>query len=575
MFRGRHATARIGLLTVMLLIVLACQTPKGYNNQTTESGSVSTGTNSTAVPVIRESLRPIPEGKAGGILRYAVAMKMSHYDLQQSTTYHNLNPQGPMYETLIRYNPLDGARSIVPGLAKGWEVSSDGKTYTFFLRGGVTFHDGTPLTSHDVKASWDRIVFPPPGVLSFRQYLFKDLITEVKVVDDLTVQFLLSEPRATFMKFVAIGWNVIYSKKSIDANDGDLRRCERCPGTGPFKFLSHTPGERIVLERYNSYWNKGLPYLDGIEMYHGSTTDRGAMLLTGKVDYARHIAPADLDLIEKLPNTKWTGVHYWNAYVYWFNMKRKPLDDPRIRKAMHMVIDKPGKTTAYSEFVYAPERAGWYPSTGVGGCCDRTQEELDRHLLWRSVDDHTIATAKALMVEAGYPSGIKGLTVIARGTAAADHLAPDKDVWERYLGIDVTIRGYDPSIYYDKAAEGNYDLTYGSWINYTDDPSDIWAKVLYPGASQNYSFYDNARVTALMREIDSESDPIARGKRITQMHNLLDEDPPFIVFSWHGVPDAWHQRVRGYPPEAPGGYLGGYLVVGQWDLVWIDDNARR
>jgi peptide/nickel transport system substrate-binding protein len=132
---------------------------------------------------------------------------------------------------------LDGGKTVIPDLAYQWEVSSDGLTYTFHLRDGVTFHDGAPLTAEDVKASFDHIIFPPAGILSPRKSVF-DAVKEVTVVDPLTVQFVLSAPRGFFLEAIASGWNVIYRKKTLEDNHFDLKRLKIAPGTGPFIFDS-------------------------------------------------------------------------------------------------------------------------------------------------------------------------------------------------------------------------------------------------------------------------------------------------------------------------------------------------
>jgi peptide/nickel transport system substrate-binding protein len=110
--------------------------------------------------------------KYGGVLRWAELADAPFFDLHQCDTAACATPLEPMYETLLRYNPLDGGQTIIPDLAYTWDMSSDGLTYTFRLRDGVKFHDGAPLTADDVKASFDHIIFPPAGILSPRKSVF-------------------------------------------------------------------------------------------------------------------------------------------------------------------------------------------------------------------------------------------------------------------------------------------------------------------------------------------------------------------------------------------------------------------
>ena len=154
-------------------------------------------------------------------------------------------------------------------LAHSWDISPDGKTYTFFLREGVQFHDGADFSADDVKATYDRIVNPPSGISIPRSSLFK-AVSEINVKDKKTIEFKLSSPRPAnyIMSAFASGWNVIVRKKTLEDNNYNLRRVMDYPGTGPFKHLRRVENEVWVFEKNKNYWNKGLPYLDGIEFYN-------------------------------------------------------------------------------------------------------------------------------------------------------------------------------------------------------------------------------------------------------------------------------------------------------------------
>jgi peptide/nickel transport system substrate-binding protein len=210
-----------------------------------------------------------PNPKPGGVLRVGLTNRPPHFDVHQSGTFNNLGAQGCMFDNLIRRDPRDSGKTIIPDLAHSWEISKDGKTYSFKLREGVQFHDGAELTSEDVKATFDRIVKPPSGVSIPRSVLFK-AVGEIKAPDKNTVQFVLAEPRPVnfMMSAIASGWNVILRKKILEDNQYNLRKVEVYPGTGPFKHNRRVENEVWVMEKNKNYWNKGLPYLDGVEFYH-------------------------------------------------------------------------------------------------------------------------------------------------------------------------------------------------------------------------------------------------------------------------------------------------------------------
>ena len=191
---------------------------------------------------------PEPNPKRGGNLRYGITMRPPHFDVHQSGTINNLGAQGCMFDNLIRHDPRDSGKTIIPDLAHSWEISKDGRTYTFLLRKGVQFHDGAELTADDVKATFDRIAKPPQGISIPRSVLFR-AVGEITAPDKYTVQFKLSEPRASsfMMAAIASGWNVIVRKKTLDDNGYNLRKVPDIPGTGPFRTVKYVENETRVL----------------------------------------------------------------------------------------------------------------------------------------------------------------------------------------------------------------------------------------------------------------------------------------------------------------------------------------
>src|ERR687884_1150949 len=237
---------------------------------------------------------PEPNAKRGGVLRYGLLSAPAHFDVHQSGTVSNIGTQGCMYDNLIRRDPRDSGQSIIPDLAHSWEIAKDGKTYTFFLRKGVKFHDGGDLTAEDVKATYARLIWPPAGFSSPRTPLFA-AVSEINVRDPYTIEFKLREarPKDFMLGAFASGWNIIVRKKTLEDNNYSLRTVEAFPGTGPFKHVKRVDKEVWILEKNPNYWNKGLPYLDRLEVYHLNpwSPDVAAALLGGKVDYARTVDP--------------------------------------------------------------------------------------------------------------------------------------------------------------------------------------------------------------------------------------------------------------------------------------------
>src|SRR5712691_12883252 len=179
---------------------------------------------------------PEPNPKRGGVLRMGMPLRAPHFDIHQAGTIFILGAAACMFDNLIRRDPHDGAKTIIPDLAHSWEIAEDGKTYTFFLRKDVLFNDGAELTSDDVKATFDRIAKPPKGISIPRSVLFK-AVSEINARDRYTVEFKLSEPRPIdfMMSAIASGWSVKVRKKTVEDNNYNLRKVVVYPGTGPFR----------------------------------------------------------------------------------------------------------------------------------------------------------------------------------------------------------------------------------------------------------------------------------------------------------------------------------------------------
>src|SRR5438094_126100 len=199
--------------------------------------------------------------RAGGELVYVVGSESPSYDAHREETFGLIHPAAPHYSTLLRVDPTDttGTR-IIGDLAESWTTSKDGLTYTFKIRRGVKFHDGSALTARDVKASYDKIINPPPGLTSPRKGQYA-VIEALEAPDAETVIFRLKHPSAGFLSGLASPWNWIY-KADILAKDPHWYE-KNVMGTGPFTFVEHVKGSHWVGKRFADYWDRGRPYLDG------------------------------------------------------------------------------------------------------------------------------------------------------------------------------------------------------------------------------------------------------------------------------------------------------------------------
>jgi peptide/nickel transport system substrate-binding protein len=433
------------------------------------------------------------------------------------------------------------------------------------LREGVQFHDGGELTSEDVKATFDRIVKPPSGVSIPRSVLFK-AVAEVKAPDKNTVQFVLSEPRPTsfMMSAIASGWNIILRKKTLEDNQYNLRKVEVYPGTGPFKHSRRVENEVWVMEKNKNYWNKGLPYLDGVEFYHTLpfSPEMGSAILSNRVDYVRVTDPVTARRAKQTPGM--TATDYYQSVIQatWVNTRKKPLDDPRVRRAMHLALDKAVLVDVVKDV--APMMVGGfiYPFSEFA----TPKDQLVKWLGYQEDQTAALKEAKALMTAAGHANGIKGLDYLVREVATCKLWSQALQAMLAQINIECKLRTVVESVWFDDTKNGNFDLAIGAIVSTLLDPSDYFNAWYGKDGPQNYSFWDNKEFQDLTLQIDREVDAKKRLELIRKAEEIMEKDPPLLPISWEKILDIWYNYVKGHNPYE---YFGLYDVV-RLDTIWLD-----
>ncbi|MEK7874174.1 MAG: ABC transporter substrate-binding protein, partial [Chloroflexota bacterium] len=211
-----------------------------------------------AAPATATPERP----RYGGVLTITSDLDPPHFDAQQQTSMNIGLLVSPAYSNLLYYDAETGSK-IMPELAEQWSVSPDALTYTFKLRKGVKFHDGTPLTPADVVFSLERMKTPPKGGLSASADLLVAL-DKVQTVGDDTITLTMKYAFAPLASTLVVNFTPIFSKAYVEKN-GDMKTTVM--GTGPFKFKSYTPSVSFDLVKNENYWIQGRPYLDGISVF--------------------------------------------------------------------------------------------------------------------------------------------------------------------------------------------------------------------------------------------------------------------------------------------------------------------
>jgi ABC-type transport system substrate-binding protein len=506
-----------------------------------------------------------PTAKRGGTLRYAVHNAPAHFDVHQSGTVANIGPQSPMYDTLLRRHPKDG-QTIIPDLASKWEISPDGKKYTFHLRKGVKFHDGADFTAEDVKATYERIARPPKGVVIPRTPLFAT-VGDIVVVDPHKIEFRLTEarPKAYMLGAFASGWNIIVRKKTLEDNQGNLRQVMNYPGTGPFRHVSRKDKEVWIMERNPNYWNKGLPYVDRLEVYHmfPFSPELGSSFLAGKVDYARLLDPVSWRKAKEMQGVTAAAFNQSVIQAFWMNMeKNKALANPKVRRAIHLAMDRPTLVEVVKDT--APMQVGGfvYPFHEMS----TPRAELAKKLGYQTDIKPAVQEARKLMKEAGYGNGLKNLDFVVRDIATFKLWAVAiQAMLKEHINVESNLRVVQTSVWFDEAQAGNFDLAISAIVSTLMDPSDIFSAWYGKDGPQNYSRWTNPAFHDLAHQVDRELDDAKRKALVRRAEDMLEQDPPLIPVAYEQIYDAWYNKVRGQNPST---FFGIYDVV-RWDTVWM------
>jgi peptide/nickel transport system substrate-binding protein len=300
--------------------------------------------------------------KKGGIMKFVVPDEPPSFDGHRETTFALIHPIAPFYSLLIRVPPDQPYKSgeFECDLCTEMPKPTDGgKTYTFKIKQGVKFHDGTPLTAQDIVATYKKIISPPEGVSSARK-AFYVMVDSVSASDDQTVVFKLKYPSGAFIPALANPYNFIYSKAKLDQ---DIHWYEKnIMGSGPFIFESREAGASIKAKRNPNYHAKGKPYLDGYEAIFAKKQSLRVQAIQGDraaIEFRGFPPNSRDDLVKALADKVTVQESNWNCVLILTpNQKKKPFDDVRVRRALTLAIDRWGGSQYLSKIAIVK---------GVGG----------------------------------------------------------------------------------------------------------------------------------------------------------------------------------------------------------------
>lgn len=505
-----------------------------------------------------------PQPVPGGTLLVPVHFaEPSTYDCHasQPTAVFRLSPH---YSSLLR---LEAERypEVGPGLAQSWKVSPDSLVYEFKLFPQIRFHDGSVLSANDVKVSLDRLRQPPPGVVSLQKVMYDD-IQAIETPDASTVVIRLKEPNAAMLQLLAVPNACIYSARLLAADPS--YPAKKVMGTGPFRFVRHTPGSEWVGERFEGYFRKGLPYLDGFRALSVTSASATNAMATGQVHYTlRGLADDDADRIKANRGDKVrlvggelaTGVTQLIA----FNTQRPPLNDVRVRRALSLAIDRRAGSKALEKFTAVHIMGGLIPP---GSAFARTERELEQLPGFGRDIAAARQEARRLLAEAGH-TNVK-LSFLTRkdspfyGVFLVDQL--------RQIGVTVDHQLADLPVLSSRRQAGDYDIVLTSQLEYLHDPTVQMAS--YRPAKNNptnHARTDDPKLEALYLAQKRALTPEERKARVQEMERYVIEQAYVAPFYWQGWRRAISSQVGGLD-DMPSNMLKTDLAD-----VWLNGNGAK
>ena len=463
--------------------------------------------------------------QAGGILKVGLQADPTALDPQKQSLTAIWHVIEHIYNGLTRVKP---DLSIEGALAESWEISDDGLTYTFKLRPGVLFHDGTPLKASDVKFTFERLVDPETASTSAAELAS---MKTIEAPDDGTVVMTLNAPDASLLATLTGGSCVVYSQAFVEANDNDVSQVAM--GTGPFKFVEYVPNTRLVLEKNADYWEEGLPYLDGIEMtIAADDTARTAAVVSGAVDFIEYAPLRDIETLQGDPNLTLAGDSNTNIRFIGLNLSKEPFDNPLVRRAIAAVVDR--------EAMLGPTVFGHGTPTEV----------LFPPDFWAALQQEVrppdVERAKSLMAEAGLADGFSTTITSWSQYSFLSNAAVVLQEQLRQIGIEAELNLVENATMVEQVYVGKtYDIAVTGESAYVD-PNTLILSNFKSGESGNFVNYANEEVDALIEDGIAATDQAERARIYQEIQGILLEDLPWINLFVANQYEAMKSSVKGY-----------------------------
>ena len=432
----------------------------------------------------------------------------------------------------------------IPDLAEHWEVSPDGKTYTFFLRQDARFHDGRPVTAGDIKYSWERACSPATGSQTASSYL-NDIVgsadvlsgkaenlSGLSIINDYTLSVTADAPKAYFLSKLAYPTAFIVDKKNVESGSGWWHKPN---GSGPYRLAKWNEGSLIILQPNQYYYGEkakarlAFQLLDGVPM---------TLYETGKIDVAE-ISQLYIDRASDQMGPFFDQLHVYPEFSLQyiaFNTSKPPFDDPLVRQAFSQSVDKEHIIRIIQKDMVS--RADGIIPPGMPG--------YNKELKGLSFDP---AHARELLAKSRYSSGLPPVTITILGWGGVDvepYLGAIIQDWKNNLGADVTIRLLEPDPFHYSLQQEADEMYLLGWVADYPDPQNFLQTLFYTSSEYNHGRFSSRELDDLIDRAAIEQDHGKRMGLYRQAEQAVVDQAPVIPLWFNKNYVLVNPRIKNY-----------------------------